>query len=188
MFETLERGHHYYGSCAEVFGEERERHIYIVAALAVLAVAATAVQTYSSIQQAEQQADEQKAVFKQKQIEAQAAQESAAYEERQQRRQIAFALGKQQAITAAAGLSTTDGTPFLQELDLVAQGELEALSIRRHGRLASSVSEFEGNIARYRRETAKSAVPLIAASGALQASSQVAGSAWSYKSYQTRVR
>ena len=149
----------------------------------VVAVAAAAVGTYLQVQASEAQAEEANAIRKQKQQEAQAARDSAAFAEQQNRRHTMLLLGKQQAIMAAAGVSTTSGSPLLQEVDLVQQAELDALNIRRGGKIEASGREFEARIAKFRRDTARGAIPFEIASGVLQAASS---SASIYSSYQYR--
>ena len=148
-----------------------------IVAIAV-SVAAAAVSTYASVKSSEQQAAMAKSVQKQKEIERQAAIDAAAFEETQQRRRTALLLGSQRAIEAASGVETTTGSPLIQEIDLVKQGELEALNIRQAGTMQAGARQFEANIARYRAETAKGAIPLQIAGGVLQAASS------GYSTYQ----
>lgn len=153
---------------------------------AVVAVAAAGVGTYMAVEASEQQADLAKAEKKQRESEAQSVQETAAFEEKQHRRRIALLRGKQQAAFAAAGFDTTSGTPLLEEIDLVQQGELEALNIRRAGKISANISQFEANVAGWRGRNAERAIPLQIASGALQAGSGVASSYGDYSYYKQR--
>lgn len=187
MFNEHKRGHHYVGSFANVgFEDFQERHYAIAAVVAgVLAVVAAGVGTYVAVQQAEQQADEANAIRKQKEEEARQAVESAAFQERQLRRRQSILLGKQQAITAAAGVDLTTGTALFAEADFAEQAELEALNVRRTGKIEASGREFEARIAKFRRENARGAIPWLIAGGVLSASSSAATSYSVYKNPKT---
>ena len=181
------RGHHYYGNCVNLdLLEQRERHGFAIAGVvaAVLAVVAAGVGTYVSVQQSQQAAEEANMVRKQKELEAQQARESAAFAETQQRRRASLLLGKQQAIEAAAGVSTSSGSPFNAEIDLTTQAELEALNIRRTGAVEAQGREWEARIAKFRRDTARGAIPFEIAGGVLSAASSATSAYGSYK-YRT---
>lgn len=147
---------------------------------ATAAVVGAGISTYSAIEQANQQQELAKSEKQAREIEAQAALDTAAFEEKQHRRRIALLRGEQQAAYAAAGYDTTSGTPLVQDIDLAQQGELEALAIKRAGRMAANVGQYEASIAGWRGENASRAVPIIIAGGAVQAG---AGAASSYSSY-----
>lgn len=61
--------------------------------------------------------------------------QSAAYDEARYRRTAMQTMARARANMAAAGVSTTSGTPLLLELDSARQAELEALNIRRTGQI-----------------------------------------------------
>ena len=148
-------------------------------AAAIVAVVAAGLQTYMAVRASEQQAEQFKAVQKQKELEASAAQDAATFEEKQARRRNALLIGQQRAIFSAAGVETESGTPFLQEVDFLKQSELEALNIRAFGGAAASERSFEGRIAGYRARVARAGIPLQIASGVVSA----AGSALSIYGY-----
>ena len=153
--------------------------------LAALAVVAVAISTYATIQSLQQQSELQKAVQKQQEIEAQAERDVAAFEEKQARRRHALLLGKQQAIFAAAGVDPTMGTPLFMELDLVKQGEMDALNIRAFGARAANARLFESSIARFRAQNARAGIPLAVIGGIASAASAGAGAYASYTARQT---
>lgn len=136
---------------------------------AVAAVAAAGVGTYAAVESANQQEKLAKAEKKQRRIEAQAAIDSAAFEERQMRRRISLVRGANRAAFAAAGFETTSGSPLVQDIDLVTQGELDALNVRRTGALSASTSIFESNVAGFRAQAAERSIPLTIAGGTLSA-------------------
>ena len=179
MFEERCRGHRYAGAS---FDKTYERHWveWVIVAAAVLSAAAS---TYAAVQQSEQNAAMARATRKQRETEAAQAADAAMFEERQHRRRIAILLGKQQAIFAASGVDPSSGSPLVQQIDLIKQGEIEALNIRAGGSLESSERMFEAGLAKYRARTLKSQVPLQIASGVTSA---VAGAGVAYSRYQTR--
>jgi hypothetical protein len=148
---------------------------------AVIAAVAAGVGTWQAVEAHQRQAEEAKAVEDQKNKEAQAARESAAFAEQQHRRRISLLAGQQAAVTAAAGVSLSDGSPLNAEIDLTTQGELEALNLRRGGQIESQAREFEARLARYRADTAKGMIPFDIAGGVLSAAS---GATTSYANYK----
>ena len=144
--------------------------------------------------------------------EAKTAEESAAFEERQFRARIAEHLAKARAIGAASGIVPISGSPMLLEMASTQQAEIEALNIRRTGRITSSGLEFESRLRKYeagatrtrgafesslkRSESSflRSQIPLIAAGGVLKAAGSVldywsangggAGSNWRWRGGQ----
>lgn len=138
------------------------------------ALASTGVAVASSIQQSEQQQELAKTITQQKQTEAQQVRESAAFEEQGSRRQARLLLGRQRAIQAASGFDPGSGSLLGQEIDLVQQAELEALSIRRAGMLSSNLRDFEGAISRFRGDTARRNLPFSVVGGVLQGASSLA--------------
>ncbi|MCI0563273.1 MAG: hypothetical protein MN733_32755 [Nitrososphaera sp.] len=141
---------------------------------ATAAVAGTGITIASAIQTAEQESDLASAVAQQKTIEAQQVRESAAAEEQASRRQARLLIGKQRAVTAAAGIDVSRGSPILQEIDFIQQAELEALGIRRAGALASTQREFEASISQLRGRAARATVPFSVAGGVLSGASSLA--------------
>lgn len=116
----------------------------------VIGLIGTAISTYASYEQSQAQQRAARSEAKFREAEAEAARQAAAYEERQYRRRIDLLLGKQIAITAAAGIDPTSGSPLMMELANVRQKEMEAQNIRRTGAVSASASEFEARLARYR--------------------------------------
>ena len=118
----------------------------------VLQAGGTVTSTIGQVQAARTEADiaEQQAI---------SIREQAGFEERQSRREARRILGKQLATTAAAGVSTTSGSPLMQQLDLVRQAELNAEGIRRRGQMGFEAKRFEAKSARAR-------IPGIIAGGA----------------------
>lgn len=154
-------------------------------ASAIISVIAIGVSTYVAVQSAEQQANEAKAIRQEREAEAANALQTAAFEEKQHRRRMELLLGKQQAITAAAGLSTGSGSPLFAEMDLTTQAELDALQIRRGGQLEADTKKFEARMAKYREETIRGTIPWTIASGVLSAASSASSSYYTYQSSQT---
>lgn len=178
------RGHHYFGSFADVgFKELNERHGFGVGAIIsiVVAVIAAGVSTYMQVRASQQAADEADAISSQKDKEAEAAVQTAAYQEQQLRRRQTLLLGKNQAIATAAGVDLSSGSPLFNEIDLTTQAELDALNVRRGGAIESNARSFESNIAKYRAQNARGAVPFEIAGGVLQASSSAAKGYLGYK-------
>ena len=165
------RGHRHAGGFLNQHREERHYEVptALIVAGIVVGVAAAGVGTYYAVQSSENQAALSRAATKQKKLEAQQAAESAAFEEAQTRRRTALIAGKQQAIMAAAGLDTTTGMPLVQDVDLSKQAEIEALNVRRTGRVNQQSRLFEAGIAKFRRDEAKGAIPFQIAGGVLSA-------------------
>lgn len=166
MSKHYSRGHRYAGAS---FARDEERH-WITAALiasAVVAAASTALTTYAAVERSDQEAKLNKSVQRQKDIEAEIARQNAEFEANQSRRRSALLLGKQRAILAATGVDPGTGSPLLSEIDLVKQAELEALAIQRGGQIQAQGLDFEGKIAKYRKEVARGAIPLQIAGGVL---------------------
>lgn len=100
--------------------------------------------------------------------EAYSAEHAALMGERQSRRETSLLKGKANAIVAASGISTKSGSPLLMELDRSKQSEIEALNIRRTGKMQADSKRFEGRLQRR-------AIPFDILGGFLQAGSQVTG-------------
>jgi hypothetical protein len=122
---------------------------------AAIAVLGVVTGTYAKVQQAEAEASMHGAIAKAKMEEAKAAEDSAAAAEKAERRRVAHVIGKQRAVTGAAGVDLTAGSPLLQELDSTRQGEMGALNIRRTGQMISRGKQFEASLARFQRSMAK---------------------------------
>jgi len=137
--------------------------------VAAVAVAGTAVSVYSAVQAQQAQADQERALAKQKQVEKANIQSSAVFEQAQSARKAALLLGEEQAIFASGGAETTSGTPLITELDIVRQAGLENQNIKRQAILSGSALEFESNVARYRASLAEGAIGTTIAGGVLQA-------------------
>lgn len=150
-------------------------------AAVIVAVIGAGVGTWQALEARARQEEEAEAVADSKRNEAQAARESAAFQERQHRRRMALLLGKQTAVTAAAGVSLLSGSAIGAEIDLAEQAELEALNIRRGGKIESEARLFEARIAKFRADTARGQVPFDIASGVLSAASGVTSAYSDYK-------
>lgn len=135
------------------------------------AVIATAISTYMSVRSTQQQAALARSVQQQKEEERRAAIEQAAFDEKQNRRKNALLMAKQEAIFAASGYDTTEGTPLFTSIDSAKQAELDALNIRGAGGRQAAGLKFESNIARFRSQAAEGAIPLIIAQGVAEATS-----------------
>lgn len=151
-----------------------------VAGIAV-AVIAAGLGTWQAIEARQAAADEADAIAEQKKQEAQAARESAAFEAQQHRRRIALLLGKQHAVTAAAGVDLTSGSAMFADIDLAQQGELEALNIERGGKVESNARLFESRIAKFRADAQRGQIPYDIAGGVLSAASGATSSYAGYK-------
>src|SRR5678815_3858416 len=156
--------------------------------VAAVAVVAAGVGTYMSVEAANAQAKEARAIRDERENEAANALQTAAFEERQHRRRMELLLGKQQAITSASGVSTGSGSPLFAELDLTTQSELDALQIRRGGQLEADTKRFEARMAKYREETIRGTIPWTIASGVLSAASSASSSYYGYQSGTTSGR
>lgn len=117
---------------------------------AAIALVGIALSTYAASEQAAAQRRAAKLDEKFRFQEADSAQQAAAFEEKQHRRSLALLLGKQAAIEASSGLDPSSGSPFLETLDTVKQGELSALNIRRGGDVAAAGRLMEARMARLR--------------------------------------
>jgi hypothetical protein len=165
-----------------------EYAVAIAVAGVVIAVAGAGVATYSAVQQAETQKKLAKSEKKQREIEADAVRESAKFEERQARRRLMLVRGENQAAFAAAGFETTSGTPLVQDIDLVTQGELDALNIRRAGEMSATTSIYESNVAGFRAQAAERSIPLSIAGGVLSAGSGAVSAYQQTNYYQARKK
>lgn len=156
---------------------------------AAAAVIGAGVAGYSAYRQYKQEERQAKGIAEEKQIEADIARENAAFEAQQHRRRIAFLLGEQRAQFSALGVDPSSGTPLINEIDLVTQGELEALSIKRTGSLTSRSRILEGGIARYRGQLASGAIAPTVAGYAIQGvGSAAAGAANYYRPTTSQVK
>lgn len=82
------------------------------------------------------------------QAEARSVEAQAAFDETQQRRASKLDQGKANAIVAASGVSLSSGSPLLMELDRIKQSEIEALSIRREGKMQAESLRFSARMQR----------------------------------------
>lgn len=153
---------------------------------AAIATVGVGVGTWQQVEARDRAADEADALAEQKDKEAQAALEASAFAERQHRRRIALLAGKQAAITAASGVAVTSGSALAAESDLTIQGELEALQIRRTGKIESQSREFEARLARYRADTQRGLVKWDITEGVLSAASSGVDTYSAYKGYNYR--
>lgn len=132
-------------------------------ALPVIAIAATVagatIGTTSQVKAAKQRAQLSE-------LEATNIRQSADFQERQFRRDVRFALGRQRAITAAAGVDPGSGSPMLLAIDSAKQAEIEALNIRRTGQRGAAAKLFQARLER-------KAIPGIIAGGIFQGISQL---------------
>jgi hypothetical protein len=142
--------------------------------------------TWQAVDARKRAADEADAIAEQKDKEAIAAQQSAAYAEQQHRRRMSLLLGKQQAVTAAAGVGLTGASAMAAELDLTTQSELEALQLRRGGEIESQAKTFEARLARYRADTQRGQIKYDIASGVLSAAQSGVGAYSSRYGYNYR--
>jgi len=83
--------------------------------------------------------------------EANAAEYDAQQQEIQNRRQWSLERGKANAGVAAGGVSLSSGSPLLMELDRAKQSEIEALSIRRAGKMRAQGLNFNARMERKSR-------------------------------------
>jgi hypothetical protein len=116
----------------------------------IIGLIGTAISTYAAYEQSQGQQRAAKSEAQLREQEATSMQQAADYQAQQYRRRIDMLLGKQHAITAAAGLDPTSGSPLLMELANVRQAKLEETNIRRTGEVAASGRNFEARLARYR--------------------------------------
>lgn len=154
---------------------------YAVVIGAVAAVVAVGLSAYATSEQLAAQRRQARAQHDQQKFEAEAAAENAAFQEKQHRRRLGIIAGEQQATLAAAGLDTGSGTPLVNEVDLTTQGELEALSLRRQGALASEGHMFEAGILSMRERQLKQAATYSAIGSGLQG---VSAGATGYAAYR----
>jgi hypothetical protein len=120
----------------------------------VAAATGTAVSAYGSIQagrQAEETAKFNAALEAQK---ARAEMESAAYEEKQSRRERSRLLSRQAALYGKAGVKM-EGSPLDVMAETAAEGELEALMIRKYGATKAQQAMSQAQIDRYMGRTAR---------------------------------
>lgn len=155
--------------------------VYLAVASIAIAVIAAGVGTWQAVEARQQAADEADAVAEQKKQEAAAARDSAAFEAQQHRRRVSLLLGKQSAVTAAAGVDLLSGSAISAEIDLTEQGALEALNIERGGKIESNARIFESRLAKFRADTSRGQVPYDIAGGVLSASSGVTSAYAGYK-------
>lgn len=137
----------------------------------VSTVAGAGLSTLSSVQQARFQSAASKAQASAARREAQIEEDNAKFEEQQFRRKIGMVLGKQTAISAASGIDITSGSSLFAELDNIRQAEIEALTIRRGGALASSSKLFESRLAKMQARRYRSSIPGIVAGGVVKTGS-----------------
>lgn len=153
----------------------------------IIAVISAALSTFMAVRNSQQQAKLAKAVQEQKDEEAAAAQSQAAFDEKQQRRRNALLIAKQNAIFAASGVDTTEGTPLFTAIDSAQQAELDALNIRTQGQRQTAGLRFESSIAKFRRHQALSGIPFEIAGGVLSAASAATSAYGSYSGKKTNL-
>lgn len=81
-------------------------------------------------------------------VQGKSAVEQARFQERQYRREADLTSGKANAITAASGVALGYGSPLLMELDRAKQKEVEALNIRRTGKIIAGEKQYEADYLR----------------------------------------
>ena len=97
-------------------------------------------------------ADHNAAILEQ---EAQAAEEAAAFEERLHRENVRRHIASQRAAAGASGLVVNEGSPLLAQEESAAEGELDALAIRRSGSVAAARSRGQASLERLRGRQAR---------------------------------
>ena len=97
-------------------------------------------------------------------FEARTIEDQAKFDARQERRRQRILQGQGNAIAAASGLDVTSGSPLLMELDRVRQGEIEAQSIERSGKIGAMTK-------RYGADLARGSIPYSIFGGAMQGGS-----------------
>lgn len=107
---------------------------------AALSVAGMVGGTYANIKAAKEQ---RKAAER----EAQSIEESSAFDEGQYRYKAGLVQGQARAITAASGIDPGSKSAILMELENARRTELEALNIRRTGKIAAEGRRYEGKLA-----------------------------------------
>jgi len=98
-----------------------------------LGLVGTAGQVISERGAAESEAQQAEAQARLADIEAGSIESAARAEEDADRRRTARILGKQRAVSGAAGIDITSGSALLLELDSAKEAELSALTIRQRG-------------------------------------------------------
>jgi len=76
-------------------------------------------------------------------LERQSVLDASAYDETQTIRRDRQLLGRQKANMAAAGLSTTSGTPLLLQIDSARQASMDAMQIRRRGQMQAMAYQYQ---------------------------------------------
>jgi hypothetical protein len=171
---------------------------YVAAAAAIIGAGVAAYSAVEASEERGRQAKRQRQLdiqqAERRKEEAEIIKDTAAFEERQHRRQLALMLGKQRAGFAAAGYAGDIGTPLSYEIDLVKEGELEALSLRRAGAIGSrerliesDISLFQANTAHFAQRSALRQIPLQIAGGVAGAVSSGVG-AYTTTQYYRRPR
>jgi len=168
----------------------------IIAVAAVVGVAAAlagaGVATYSAVHQAQESEKQARNLKHRREREALLAEQNAEIAASQHQRRMRLLAGEQQSTLAAAGLSTTSGTPLVFDIDLATQGELETLLLKRQGALASEEKMFEAGILGQRERSLRgSIVPTVAGgtlSGIAGAASIGSSAALAYKPTTTSVK
>lgn len=109
---------------------------YLAAAQAALGIAGGIGSTISKIRAKDLEA-------KGLDIAARSELDQAAFDERQQRRVGQFFMGERIASAAASGVDVSQGSPLFAALDQAKQNELQALSIRRAGKVRYNRLKFD---------------------------------------------
>lgn len=90
---------------------------------------------------------------------AQSEREAAKFKERQFRREASLAQGKARAIAAASGIDVSSGSALFLELDNARQAEIEALNIRRTGRVRAQDRRFQARSKRFEAQLEEASIP-----------------------------
>lgn len=159
--------------------------VYLLIAGIAIAIIGAGIGTWQAVEARQRQEEEANKIAEEKVKESKIVKDNAAYAEQQHRRRIALLAGKQAAVTAAAGVSLTNGSPLVAEIDLAEQGEMEALTLKRGGQIESNARLFEARLAKFRGDTARGQIPYDIATGALTAASGATSSYSSYNYYNS---
>lgn len=141
------------------------------------AVAAAVLGTVMAVMQSRQQANIAEAQAEATDIagqrQAQIHEEESAFAARQQQRELRLALGQSRATYGATGIASDFGSPLASELDLLKQGTLQALAIRRSGINAAESTRWTSGVSssmnRYQARSLRAALPFQILGGAAKA-------------------
>lgn len=127
---------------------------YVAIAATVAAAAAGAYAAYSASEAQAQQAEYQR---RQAKIQAKQASDAAAAAADAQHKQHQRILAAQRASLGAAGVTTTEGSPLLLQVDAASEAALDEARIRTAGVTASTGFTNQGKLFQYQREQARQA-------------------------------